>query len=294
MKYTMRTALITAAVLVLTPGVARAGLYVDPHSHAARQANVYAEHGRPQAAALMRRLSLVPQAAWMTGGSPKTVRRAVAKLMARAGEDLPVLVAYNVPQRDCGAGGARRYGRWIDGFANGIGRHRAIVILEPDALAALCGKRRIGTLRRAVARLQRVPNAHVYADAGHSNWQPARTMARRLKSVGAHDFSLNVANFRRTAELIAYGTEISRRLRGAHFVIDTSRNGRGPARTWCNPKRRGLGARPTTETGNPLVDALLWIKPPGESDGTCHGGPAAGRWWPGYALGLARRANPRL
>ena len=34
----------------------------------------------------------------------------------------------------------------------------------------------------------------------------------------------------------------------------------------------------------------LWIKTPGESDGECHGGPAAGAWWPTYALGLARRA----
>ena len=77
-------------------------------------------------------------------------------------------------------------------------------------------------------------------------------------------------------------------------MIDTSRNGRGPAGTWCNPKRRGLGARPTTETSNPRVDALLWIKVPGESDGTCNGGPPAGHWWPGYALGLARRASPKL
>jgi endoglucanase len=33
------------------------------------------------------------------------------------------------------------------------------------------------------------------------------------------------------------------------------------------------------------------VKPPGESDGECNGGPAAGRWWPEYALGLAQRAS---
>jgi endoglucanase len=43
-------------------------------------------------------------------------------------------------------------------------------------------------------------------------------------------------------------------------------------------------------TGSALLDALLWIKAPGESDGSCAGGPAAGVWWPAYALGLARRA----
>ena len=37
--------------------------------------------------------------------------------------------------------------------------------------------------------------------------------------------------------------------------------------------------------------ALLWIKQPGESDGTCNGGPNAGQWWADYALGLAQRAG---
>ena len=40
-----------------------------------------------------------------------------------------------------------------------------------------------------------------------------------------------------------------------------------------------------------LLDAFVWIKRPGESDGTCNGGPPAGSWWPEYALGLAQRAN---
>ena len=39
-----------------------------------------------------------------------------------------------------------------------------------------------------------------------------------------------------------------------------------------------------------LNDALYWIKAPGESDGSCNGGPTAGVWWPQYALGLAQRA----
>ncbi|MFI2791482.1 glycoside hydrolase family 6 protein, partial [Kitasatospora sp. NPDC018614] len=45
---------------------------------------------------------------------------------------------------------------------------------------------------------------------------------------------------------------------------------------------------PTTRTADPLVDAYLWIKRPGESDGTCKGGPKAGQWWETYALELAR------
>ncbi|NEE07199.1 glycoside hydrolase family 6 protein, partial [Streptomyces sp. SID7499] len=75
--------------------------------------------------------------------------------------------------------------------------------------------------------------------------------------------------------------------------IDTSRNGNGPytggdpAESWCNPPGRALGEAPTTQTGDERVDAYLWIKRPGESDGDCKGGPKAGAWWPEYALGLA-------
>jgi endoglucanase len=90
----------------------------------------------------------------------------------------------------------------------------------------------------------------------------------------------------------AYGGQLSRLIGGKHFIVDTSRNGLGPAPdgSWCNPSGRALGERPTTATGDPLADAYFWIKRPGESDGTCNGGPAAGQWWGDYALGLAKRA----
>lgn len=54
-------------------------------------------------------------------------------------------------------------------------------------------------------------------------------------------------------------------------IIDTGRNGVVDARqdcaNWCNPRDTGAGAAPTTQTGNDLVDALFWLKTPGESDG---------------------------
>jgi endoglucanase len=280
--------------VALAAAAALAGhFYADPDSNAARQADKYDEQGRPEAARLMRSMAAVPQASWFTNGTPKQVRKAVDRTVdaAARAQAVPVLVAYNVPNRDCGgysAGGAGHYRRWIDGFADGIKGRRAVVILEPDALASGCVE--LAHLRRAVKRLDRLPDAAVYVDAGHSRWQPAKTMKRRLEKVGARAFALNVSNFRATDELVAYGSGI-----GMHFVIDTSPNGQGPKGTrWCNPPGRGLGALPTTETYHPLVDAFLWIKTPGESDGGCHGSPPAGRWWPRYALGLARRANPPL
>jgi len=55
------------------------------------------------------------------------------------------------------------------------------------------------------------------------------------------------------------------------FVIDTGRNGVGDMRescsNWCNIRNAGVGLKPTTETGSDIVDAYLWLKTPGESDG---------------------------
>ena len=109
----------------------------------------------------------------------------------------------------------------------------------------------------------------------------------------AAGFALNVSNFigdragaRRTA------TGFPTPLGGARYVIDTSRNGNGaydgPEQpTWCNPPGRALGTPPTRDTGSPRVAAFLWVKEPGDSDGDCRGAPAAGEFWPQYALDLA-------
>ncbi|MGH2954970.1 MAG: glycoside hydrolase family 6 protein [Solirubrobacterales bacterium] len=135
----------------------------------------------------------------------------------------------------------------------------------------------------------------MYIDAGHSAWNGAAVTARRLRRAGVRrvrGFALNVSSFRHTTTEVAYGRKVAERLGGKHLLIDTSRNGLGPASddAWCNPPGRALGPAPTAATADPLVDAYMWIKPPGESDGPCNGGPAPGEWWPEYALGLARRA----
>jgi endoglucanase len=174
-------------------------------------------------------------------------------------------------------------------------------VLEPDALAGLdClapadRELRLALLRDAVAVLRAKPGVAVYLDAGHSAWQPAATIAERLRQAGvsqATGFSLNVSNFRSYGTEVPYGRAVAGLVGGKHFVLDTGRNGLGPdpGGQWCNPPGRALGPRPTTVTGEGLLDAFLWIKQPGFSDGACAGGPAAGLWWPDYALGLARRS----
>jgi endoglucanase len=164
-----------------------------------------------------------------------------------------------------------------------------------DCLSATDRERRLALLRDAVAVLTAEPGVSVYLDGGHARWQPADAMAARLVDAGVADaqgFSLNVSNFVASAENAAYGAQLAAITGGKHFVIDTSRNGLGPAPDgdWCNPPGRALGLRRGSVTGVSRQDANLWIKLPGESDGPCHGGPAAGEWWADYALGLARRA----
>ncbi len=366
----------------------------------------------------------MPQAIWLTGGSPQQVRGQVRQVVREAADrgTVPVLVAYNIPFRDCsqysggGATSMAAYRAWIDAFAAGIGRGRAIVILEPDGLGIIPWYRPIGAahdewcqpaaadpataasdrfamLNHAVDVLRAHPGVSVYLDGTHSAWLGVGDIADRLVRAGvehANGFFLNVSNFQYTANLVQYGTWISdciayaagvergdfagcpdqswnggpegtkiAQLLGArtgvtlsndgewsdasdapglntsginaryaamlgtvkaatHFVIDTSRNGAGPwtapprhpagdPQDWCNPPDRGLGLRPTVDTGVPLLDAYLWIKTPGESDGQCYrwtsgpldpvrnmGDPAAGHWFAEMALELVHNANPPL
>jgi len=211
---------------------------------------------------------------------------------------LPVTVLYNIPGRDCENDSAEEssaaddYLEWVQGFADGVGDRTAVVILEPDALPMDC---LYGTnaalLGEAVDILKSKPGISVYLDAGHANWISASEMALRLEQANvqaADGFSLNVSNFYTTEENIEYGEELSALIEAKHFIIDTSRNGNGSNGEWCNPSGMSLGQNPTVDTGNELVDAYLWVKPPGESDGTCNGGPSDGGWWLEYALGLVR------
>jgi endoglucanase len=250
-----------------------------------------------------------PQAAWFGNWNSSVQSDVKNYVQAAAGQNsLPVLVLYNIPQRDCGgysAGGsssADAYKTWIQQVASGIGNNQAAIILEPDSLALMdClsstdQQRRYDLLKTAIQTLKQNSSTAVYLDAGHPNWISASTMGNRYALAGgalADGFSLNVSNFYDTSSVISYGTSLSQQTGGAHFVIDTSRNGNGAPSNgeWCNPSDRALGTPPTTSTGKSLVDAYLWIKNPGESDGTCNGGPSAGTWWTDYALGLSQRAT---
>ncbi|MCH2108387.1 MAG: glycoside hydrolase family 6 protein [Polyangiaceae bacterium] len=286
-------------------------LFVDPQSLAMLRANAI-RASYPQQATVLDRIAQQPQALWM-GDWNTDVFRAVEFFVERAKKDgsVPVMIAYNIPYRDCdqyskgGVSSGEAYRRWIRNLAAGIGQDEAVVILEPDALGhfgeCLTKKQeeeRMFLLRDAVQVLRKNPHVAVYLDAGHPRWQSVEEITRRLSMAGienAHGFALNVSNYIGTEECREYGHAVSELLAGKHFIVDTSRNGAGPyeqaqtaEESWCNPPGRKIGFPPTTQTGDPICDALLWLKRPGESDGECNGGPKAGQFWMEQALQMAQ------
>lgn len=276
--------------------------YVNPQSKAMRAASAASS---PE----LTDIANTPTAYWMDHlSTPAVDAKYIAT--AQAAGTMPILALYGIPNRDCGSyaaggfGSGDAYRGWIDGVAAAIGGGPAAIILEPDALAmadCLSGdqrQQRFDLMAYAVDTLTRNPATAVYVDAGHSRWVNADEMANRLNQVGvakARGFSLNTANFFTTEEQIGYGDAISGMTGGKPYVIDTSRNGAGPAEGemyWCNPSGRALGSRPTTATGNGNVDAFLWVKRPGESDGSCgQGEPSAGTFVNQYAIDLVRNAG---
>ncbi|MDX3580118.1 glycoside hydrolase family 6 protein, partial [Streptomyces sp. FL07-04A] len=287
---------------------ASAGLYRHDESQVLDW--VHAHPADPRTPVIESRVANRPAAVWFADYAPGTIAarvRAVTSGAAAQGR-VPVLVAYAIPDRDCGGaseGGAPdidAYDGWIDRFATGLGRGEVIVVLEPDSIAqADCldaGARadRFAALARAGRVLKAAdPAARVYYDAGHSHWNAPAQQAALLRQAGAASaassdgiFS-NVSNFRATADEAAYVRRVLDALggpAGLGAVIDTSRNGNGaPADgQWCDPDGRRIGRAPTLDTGQARIDAYLWVKLPGESDG-CKG--AAGEFSPEYAYELA-------
>ncbi|PLB43943.1 1,4-beta-D-glucan cellobiohydrolase C [Aspergillus steynii IBT 23096] len=191
-----------------------------------------------------------------------------------------------------------------------------------------------------------LPNVAMYLDAGHAGWlgwpanigPAAELYASVYKNASSPDalrgLATNVANYNAfsinscpsyTSEneicdeksyINNFAPQLASAGFDAHFIVDTGRNGNQPTGQnewgdWCNIKNTGFGARPTTDTGDELVDAFVWIKPGGESDGTSDSSadrydatcgldaalqpaPEAGTWFQAYFEQLVENANPSL
>lgn len=285
---------------------------------AARQARAWSG-SHPDWARAMEKIAAQPEAkrfGAFTANVQGTVHAFVARAEQQAPGSVPILVIYRLKHVRCGGyadgrGERLAYRRWIDAFARGVGAHRSVIFLEPDAIitaGCLSGsglRTRIGELRYAGAKLAALPHGVVYLDAGAADALSYRYAAHLLRMAGIarlNGFFLNATHFDWTSNELRYGNRVSRLVGGKHFVVSTAANGNGPLRPrsrvrygnelLCNPPGRALGTPPTTSTGSPLTDAYMWIGNPGRSSGPCHpGDPPNGAWWPSYALGLALRAH---
>ncbi|MBB6427812.1 glycoside hydrolase family 6 protein [Sphingopyxis sp. JAI128] len=213
------------------------GLFVDPRSTTI-EASEKLEGAAKQDALL---LSRIPSASWFTSGTPQLVEGLVRDTVDRAADDrkLPVLVAYNIPYRDCAlysAGGAMdgpAYLDWIRGFAAGVGDRAAIIILEPDGLGVIpwhrtlegdfepcrpevlgeaAAKERYKQLRGAVAILSALPKVQIYLDGTGSSWLAPGEIASRLVRADVAKvtgFFLNVSNYESDARALPYARWVS-------------------------------------------------------------------------------------
>jgi len=282
------------------------GLYVQPDSQPAQAAAQLTAQGRTAEAGAARTIAKQPIAIWLgewfTGD---LLDRIIARNLAaaEAAGTTPVFVTYAIPNRDCGgysAGGltATAYAAWNRQIAADLRGHPAVVLVEPDSLAHLASCTTEAATRPALiaAAVDAFSAAGVptYLDGGNGHWNTPQEQASYLRQAGvakARGFFTNVSNFYGVDGERTYAERVSALTGGSRYVIDVSRNGRGWLGTWCNPTGAGLGQTPHASAGTTRLDALLWVKTPGASDGTCNGGPAAGTWFPAYAVALVANAK---
>lgn len=291
--------------LIPSPLALTSGFYVDPSSNPKQWV---ANNGGDSRAALISSQSADKPGARWYGNWSGDISAAVSSYVGAAdqADKLPMLVAYNIPGRDCGshsgggAGSPEAYRAWIRAFAQAIGARPAVVIIEPDALAQLdCLPAAEQTVRTSLLRYASeqlrayAPNAWAYLDGGNATWITADVMAQRLQTAGVREirgFAVNVSNYHTTGDSITYANAVNAELTSQFgyrrtFVVDTSRNGNGSNGEWCNPAGRKLGV-PTQAGGG--AELLMWVKVPGDSDGNCGIAPntPAGQFDPDLAIRL--------
>jgi endoglucanase len=304
--YTVSACLLVTLGLAAPASAATTGFYVDPGSAAAQW--VAANPGDGRMPVIRDQIAKVPTARWYTTTNTDTIRDQVSSYVgaAAAAGKVPIVVVYDMPNRDCGgasAGGASSqtaYRAWIDQLAAGLAGRPAAIVLEPDVLAQMTACQTAAqqadteaSMAYAGKKLKAASaSAKVYFDAGNSNWVGAADMAARMVKAdvvhSANGISTNVSNFHWTADEVAYAKSVLGDIGSSslHAVVDTSRNGNGPTADsqWCDPAGRKVGTPSTTSTGDAQIDAFLWVKHPGEADGCL---ASAGTFVPQRAYDLA-------
>jgi endoglucanase len=301
-------------------------LYIDKDGQIHDIVNNKIKVGNTLDAELLNIIASQPQAIWLTGPTetdPNATKDnnliSRTSLDASIQQALPVYVLYAIPNRDACAGysgnstiSSESYLIWLEKILDSLDGE-AVFIVEPDAIAhAVMGgclndtqtQERFALLNQIATRLgenEKVMAA--YLEAGHSDWFPdSDILVEPLKRAGVDKLRgivLNVSFFESTQKIKPWAQQLVSKIGdNKAAIIDTSRNGNGvPPDTvtgenrWCNPPGRALGQNPSTQTDSPQIDAYLWIKRPGESDGSCGNNPPAGVFSETIAKDLANNTK---
>jgi endoglucanase len=307
--------LVAGAVALAAGGgapvrAAESAFYVDPASSSARW--VAANPGDSRAAVIRDRIASVPQARWYTTTNTSSIRSEISSFVGAAASagKIPILVVYNIPNRDCGGpsgGGApshAAYRAWVDEVAAGLAGRPATIVLEPDVLPLMTNCQNTDQQNQTKASMAYAgkklksgsSRAKVYFDIGHNAWLSPAEAANRLRgadiSNSADGISTNVSNYHYTSTEVNFAKNVLNAVGDSRLkaVIDTSRNGNGAQGSeWCDPPGRAIGTPSTVNTGDARIDAFLWVKLPGEADGCI---APAGQFVPQRAYELATAAGP--
>jgi len=242
-----------------------------------------------------------------------------------------------------GASSLETYKGYVDDISNTISQYpntKVVMVVEPDTLGNLVtgsseACKTVHTLHKnalsyAVDIFGNMENVSVYLDAAHGKWLSgvADKAAKVIKEVldnapngKIRGLSTNISNYQPVYSEYKYHEKLNGELEklgitGMRFIVDTGRNGVDITeafninQTWCNFIGTGFGERPR---GNPdpinmpLLDAYMWLKTPGEADGSdtgsradpvcaredsLPGSPDAGQWFHDYFVQLLENAEP--
>jgi hypothetical protein len=204
--------------------------------------------------------------------------------------------------------------RRVDEMAAATDRRPAVYLLELDAIGSSSCITQMGSmpaweadLRYELTTMQALPHTVVYVEAGYADSNSPQYTARILNAIGVgkiRGFFTNDTHENWTIDEVHWAQKISKLTHGSHFIVNTAENGRGPKANrnrvkfgtddLCNPPGRAIGPLDTTATGFLHADGFLWTHPPGNSSGSCGGGPPSGTFWSARAIQLASDANGQL
>eukprot|EP00833_Pecoramyces_ruminatium_P002459 jgi/Orpsp1_1/1176491/evm.model.c7180000057811.1 len=292
------------------------------------------------------KVKTVPTAVWLAWeGAPAEVEEHLVAAGSKTVVFILYMIPTRDCNSQASAGGAsslETYKGYIDSISKTISSHpstKVVMVVEPDTLGNLVtgsseACKTVHTLHKnalsyAVNVFGAMSNVSVYLDAAHGKWLGGVTdkVAAVIKEILSNapngkirGLSTNVSNYQPVASEYQYHQKLASSLAAAgipdmHFIVDTGRSGVditesfSKTETWCNFVGTGFGERPkgNPNPSMPLLDAYMWLKTPGEADGSAtgsradpvcaradslQGAPDAGQWFHEYFVQLLQNANP--